>query len=213
MLLAKILSVTFTLFDPNLQFFFIYFSCNRLDWSSPRPDPLRLFIFTVNNVNSILTTLSPKSAPLERVIQLHERAGALSYAELGTILDGSGGEYTYFLETFGPLIPKPVNIDDDPSSDTSEGRRTPAWKGYPAKNYRGAWYKPLPAFLYSWVSILLLKPSSLAIITMTFAEYVLRLSSLGCTNFIAPATAVRLIAGSCISESAFYSWILYKFTD
>jgi amino acid transporter len=31
---------------------------------------------------------------------------------------------------------------------------------------------PIPAFLVSWVSVLVIKPSSLAIIAMAFAEYV-----------------------------------------
>ena len=58
--------------------------------------------------------------------------GALCYAELGTLIPKSGGEYIYLLDSVGPI----------------------------------------PAFLFSWVSTLLLKPSSFAIISLSFAEYV-----------------------------------------
>ncbi|KAA0192150.1 hypothetical protein HAZT_HAZT005694 [Hyalella azteca] len=64
--------------------------------------------------------------------------------------------------------------------------------------YRGAWYRPLPAFLFSWVSVLLLTPSSLAILTLTFAEYLVECFSVGCVDFIAPRTTVKLFAVCCI---------------
>ncbi|KAL7631569.1 UNVERIFIED_CONTAM: hypothetical protein RMT77_018129 [Armadillidium vulgare] len=76
--------------------------------------------------------------------------GALSYAELGTLVESSGGEYSYFLEGFKP------------------------------KDRKIRWWTPLPAFLLSWVSIFLLKPSSLAIITLTSAEYIVRIFRIGC---------------------------------
>ncbi|KAB7507728.1 hypothetical protein Anas_09006 [Armadillidium nasatum] len=75
---------------------------------------------------------------------------ALSYAELGTLVESSGGEYSYFLEGFKP------------------------------KDRKIRWWTPLPAFLLSWVSIFLLKPSSLAIITLTSAEYIVRIFRIGC---------------------------------
>ena len=61
------------------------------------------------------------------------RTGALSLAELGTMIPKSGCEYAYLFEAFGPI----------------------------------------PAFLFSWVSMILLKPSSVAIIALTCAEYVM----------------------------------------
>ena len=61
------------------------------------------------------------------------RPGALSLAELGTMIPKSGCEYAYLYEAFGPI----------------------------------------PAFLFSWVSMILLKPSSVAIIALTCAEYVM----------------------------------------
>ncbi|KAF2345042.1 Amino acid/polyamine transporter I [Trinorchestia longiramus] len=64
----------------------------------------------------------------------------------------------------------------------------------PAASYRGAWYRPLPAYLYSWVSILLLKPSSLAIIMLTFSEYLVEIFYVSCSDVIADVSAVKLFA-------------------
>ncbi|XP_042616326.1 b(0,+)-type amino acid transporter 1-like isoform X2 [Cyprinus carpio] len=57
--------------------------------------------------------------------------GALCYAELGTMIMKSGGEYPYLMEGFGPVL----------------------------------------AYLYSWSTIIVLKPSSFAIIALSCAEY------------------------------------------
>ena len=61
------------------------------------------------------------------------RTGALSLAELGTMIPKSGCEYAYLFEAFGPI----------------------------------------PAFVFSYVSMILIKPSSIAIIALTCAEYVM----------------------------------------
>ncbi|CAK9303811.1 unnamed protein product [Gordionus sp. m RMFG-2023] len=57
--------------------------------------------------------------------------GALSFAELGTTISRSGGEYAYILECFGRV----------------------------------------PAFLYLWVNILMVRPIMLAIVSMAFGYY------------------------------------------
>lgn len=58
--------------------------------------------------------------------------GALAYAELGTMIQSSGAEYSYFMVAFGPFY----------------------------------------AYMFSWVSTIIIKPSQLAIICLSFAEYV-----------------------------------------
>ena len=60
-------------------------------------------------------------------------SGALCYAEVGTMIPKSGGEFPILLEAFGPI----------------------------------------PAFLFVWTSSIVLKPSSLAILSLTFAQYFL----------------------------------------
>nr|XP_002125910.1 b(0,+)-type amino acid transporter 1 [Ciona intestinalis] len=59
--------------------------------------------------------------------------GALSYAEVGTMIPKSGGEFPILLEAFGPI----------------------------------------PAYLFAWTSTVVLKPSSLALLSLTFAKYAL----------------------------------------
>ncbi|KAK7114590.1 hypothetical protein V1264_000628 [Littorina saxatilis] len=58
--------------------------------------------------------------------------GGLCYAELGTMIQKSGGEYSYLQAAYGNIM----------------------------------------AFLFTWVSVLLIRTSSLAIMTLTMAEYV-----------------------------------------
>lgn len=90
------------------------------------------------------------------VFLLYCLTGALCYAELGTTIMKSGGDYSYHLEAFHPIV----------------------------------------AFLFSWTTVIVLKPCSLAIITLSFAEYASSPFYPGCsppiiiTKFLA-ATAIR----------------------
>ncbi|XP_069113110.1 b(0,+)-type amino acid transporter 1-like [Argopecten irradians] len=58
--------------------------------------------------------------------------GSLCYAELGTLIRKSGGEYQYIKQAYGNI----------------------------------------PAFLYAWTSVIVIRTSSMAIICLTFGEYV-----------------------------------------
>uniref|UniRef100_A0A3Q3VQG5 b(0,+)-type amino acid transporter 1 n=1 Tax=Mola mola TaxID=94237 RepID=A0A3Q3VQG5_MOLML len=80
--------------------------------------------------------------------------GALCYAELGTMITKSGGEYSYFMEAYGPIV----------------------------------------AYLYSWTTVMVLKPSSLAIITLSLAEYASTPFYLGCTP--------PILVTKCLSAAA-----------
>uniref|UniRef100_A0A8C8E5Q5 b(0,+)-type amino acid transporter 1 n=1 Tax=Otus sunia TaxID=257818 RepID=A0A8C8E5Q5_9STRI len=81
--------------------------------------------------------------------------GALCYAELGTMITKSGGEYPYLMEAFGPI----------------------------------------PAFLFSWTSLLVTKPSSFAIICLSFAEYASTPFYPGCDP---PQVVIKCLAAAAI---------------
>lgn len=83
--------------------------------------------------------------------------GALCFAELGTMITKSGGEYPYLMEAFGPI----------------------------------------PAYLFSWTSLIVMKPSSFAIICLSFSEYVCAAFYSGCNP---PKVVVKLLAAAAISE-------------
>ncbi|KAB5526040.1 hypothetical protein PHYPO_G00147140 [Pangasianodon hypophthalmus] len=91
--------------------------------------------------------------------------GALCYAELGTMITKSGGEYPYLMESFGPIL----------------------------------------AYLYSWTTILILKPSSLAIIALSCGEYASTPFYPGCTppviisKCLAAASILLLTVVNCLS--------------
>lgn len=81
--------------------------------------------------------------------------GALCYAELGTMITKSGGEYPYLMEAFGNIV----------------------------------------AYLYSWTTIIVLKPSSFAIITLSFAEYAATPFYPGCAP---PPVVIKCLAAAAI---------------
>ncbi|XP_036886701.1 B(0,+)-type amino acid transporter 1 [Sturnira hondurensis] len=81
--------------------------------------------------------------------------GALCYAELGTMITKSGGEYSYLMEAFGPI----------------------------------------PAFLFSWTSLFIIKPSSFAIICLSFSEYTAAPFYPGCSP---PQVVVKCLAAAAI---------------
>ncbi|KAG5200633.1 hypothetical protein R6Z07F_013103 [Ovis aries] len=81
--------------------------------------------------------------------------GALCFAELGTMITKSGGEYPYLMEAFGPI----------------------------------------PAYLFSWSSLFVIKPSSFAIICLSFSEYVCAPFYSGCSP---PQVVIKTLAAAAI---------------
>lgn len=84
----------------------------------------------------------------------------MCYAELGTMITKSGGEYPYFMEAFGPIV----------------------------------------AYLYSWTTVIVLKPSSFAIITLSLAEYASTPFYPGCAP---PSVVTKCLAAAAICEFSY----------
>ena len=114
------------------------------------------------------------------------QSGALAYAEIGTIITGSGGEYAYYLETFAP-----------PVDENQESKLRPK---------RGAFYRQIPAFLYQYMQNYLLTSSSQAILCLTFAEYFAKFFRLECTFYDSPQISIKLLAIACVCE---YLWCYF----
>nr|CAH8858102.1 unnamed protein product [Trichobilharzia regenti] len=86
--------------------------------------------------------------------------GAYCYAELGTIIERSGGDYIYVYEAFGPFF----------------------------------------GFLRLWVEVMVVRPVSIAIVALTFSEYVLQPVYPDCEI---PIILLRILAALCITFLSF----------
>ena len=66
-------------------------------------------------------------------------------------------------------------------------------------SYLNEVYGPSIAFLYAWTAIIVLKPATLAIITLSFGEYVVAPFFEG-TECDPPTSATKLVAVLCVSK-------------
>lgn len=114
-------------------------------------------VLRFKNGFNVVSRLYAEDKCIEKVFLLCCLPGALCYAELGTTIVKSGGDYSYYLEAFHPIV----------------------------------------AFLFSWTTIVALKPSSLAIITLSFAEYASSPFFLGCPP---PPVVIKFLAATAICE-------------
>ena len=61
-------------------------------------------------------------------------------------------------------------------------------------------FGPVPAFLYAWTSILIIKPSSFAIILLAFAAYIIEPFFPGCGDREDLVPLLKLLAAAAIGE-------------
>lgn len=104
--------------------------------------------------------------------------GALCYAELGTTIPKSGGDYVYIYEvrkTFNRVEYGSRHIDIDSLQA----------------------FGPLISFLFLWMALMIINPTSNAIIALTFANYTLKPFFPSCE---VPQLAARLLAAACIGK-------------
>ncbi|XP_076803048.1 b(0,+)-type amino acid transporter 1-like [Clavelina lepadiformis] len=94
--------------------------------------------------------------------------GALTYAELGTMIPKSGGEFPILLEAYGPI----------------------------------------PAYLFAWTATVMLKPSSLCLLSLTFAKYALAPAYGDCDDV--PELATKFTAAVVILTTVFCNCISVK---
>lgn len=108
-------------------------------------------------------------------------AGALSYAELGTVVNKSGGEFSFYQSAFADIH---------------------------------KFWGPLPSFIYSWVSIMYVRPAEVAIIILTFSEYSIRPFSLWAEMSTENEALLKKIVSILVLGEDWYqtciTWILRK---
>lgn len=98
-------------------------------------------------------------------------AGGLCYIELGLLIGKSGAEYNFIKEAY-------------------------SFKKYKVAGLLGS----ILSFLYVWCSVIIIRSSSLAIITLTCAEYLIRPFYIGCPSNSIPQSAVKLTSLIIISK-------------
>ena len=107
--------------------------------------------------------------------------GSLCYCELGTFLQKCGGDYDYILKAYSFKKKKP------------------------SLEFLGS----LLAFLYTWASTFILRPTSIGIITLTFGRYLSRPFYIGCDI---PIGVVKLFSLSAITSLAIVNSYSVKLT-
>ena len=86
-------------------------------------------------------------------------SGALVYAELGTMVPESGGEHAYLMFTFDRVRRRRLKagVDAGAASDSGKGSLV-----------------CVPAFLYDWVALFIIRPTMFAIMALALGTYAVK---------------------------------------
>lgn len=114
--------------------------------------------------------------------------GSLCYAELGVTIPKSGGDYSYVTEIFGGLVGYDRSIYDLVNNGWKANVRHMCWM---------CCVVLLSRFLLLWSAVLIMYPTTLAVIALTFSNYVLQPVFPYC---VPPYIATRLLSTICICE-------------
>lgn len=98
------------------------------------------------------------------------------YAELGTMVPESGGEHAYLMYTFNK-------------------NRGSKYKNLSSKGSRS--FSRVPAFLYDWVALFIIRPTMFAIMAMALGTYAVKPFYPDCDP---PAIVVKLVTAVAMCE-------------
>ncbi|CAL1538495.1 unnamed protein product [Lymnaea stagnalis] len=108
--------------------------------------------------------------------------GALSYAELGTMIPESGGEHAYLMYTF------------------NKNRKGSTTKYKLLSSHGSRSFARVPAFLYDWVALFIIRPTMYAIMAMALGTYAVKPFYPDCNP---PDIAVKLVTAVAMCLIAF----------
>jgi hypothetical protein len=124
------------------------------------------------------------------------------YAELGTAVPRSGGEHAYLMYTFA----KEKDPDDDEDEDGDDGggkkgvkkdiykKKLPPTNQVPRKPHPA---RRLPAFLYDWVALLIIRPTMFAIMSLSLGTYAVKPFYPTCDP---PPIVVKLVTAAAMCQ-------------
>ncbi|RUS80092.1 hypothetical protein EGW08_012138 [Elysia chlorotica] len=118
--------------------------------------------------------------------------GALVYAELGTMVPESGGEHAYLMFTFDKVRRRRLKAGADAGAASDSGK--------------GSLVR-VPAFLYDWVALFIIRPTMFAIMALALGTYAVKPFYPDCDP---PDMAVKLTTAVAMCIIAFINCLSVK---